>query len=139
MNAALSNPTYKNFDLMAEDMLNPNLVKESSDFFATTDQSEISKLLIDYIQSHGHELRKEKNLLGQIVQSIDGEKIKIPRPITAKQQKIIKSYEEKVHYRWDPKWLRVCRKHVCIPVAIVMLFLLLFTNMSSNWIHVNGK
>jgi hypothetical protein len=140
LNAAMANPTYKNFNTMAGDMMaNQNMLKEGSEFFKTTDRSEISKLLLEYIQSHGHELAHEKNILGQIVQNIDGDKIKLPRPITAKQQKLMKSYEEKVHYRWDPRWLRICRKHLCIPVAIVTFFLLLFANISSNWIYVNGK
>ncbi len=140
VSVAIANPTYKNFTTIADDMMNnQKMLKEGSDFLKTTDQSEISKLLLEYIQSHGHELTDEKNILGQIVQNIDGEKKNIPRPITAKQQKLMKSYEEKVHYRWDPRWLRICRKHLCIPVAIITFFLLLFSNISSNWIYVDGE
>lgn len=138
LNAALINPTYKNFDTIG-DMMNQNMIQESSEFFANTDMSEINKLLLDYIQSHGDELTNEKDFLGQMVTNLDNDSIqKLPRPITAKQQKIIKAYEEKVHYRWDPRWLRMFRKRFCIPVAIITLFFLLFTNASSNWIYVNG-
>lgn len=138
LNAVLENPTYKNFNQIGE-LLNQNFIEEGDNFFATTDQSEISRLLLDYIQTHGNELADEKNFLGQFVKNMDSDKIKTVRPITAKQQKIIRSYEEKVHYRWDPKWLRIFRKRFCIPVAIVTLFFVLFTSFSPNWIYVDNK
>jgi hypothetical protein len=138
LTSTLTNPTYGNFKelkIKGSDML----LKEGSEFFANTDRSEINTLLLEYIQSHGHELINEKNILGQIVSNIDGDKIKVVRPITAKQQKIIRSYEEKVHYRWDPRWLRIFRKRFCIPVAFVTLFFVLFTSIQANWVYVNGK
>lgn len=142
LTSTLTNPTYNNFKEFSKVMSNKNttgLLEEGHDFFANTNTSEINNLLLEYIQSHGHELINEKNVLGQIVSNIDSDKIKIVRPITAKQQKIIRSYEEKVHYRWDPRWLRIFRKRFCIPVAIVTLIFVLFTSVSPNWISVNGN
>lgn len=142
LTSTLTNPTYNNFKEFSKVMSNENttgLLEEGYDFFANTNTSEINHLLLEYIQSHGHELINEKNVLGQIVSNIDSDKIKIVRPITAKQQKIIRSYEEKVHYRWDPRWLRIFRKRFCIPVAIVTLIFVLFTSVSPNWISVNGN
>jgi hypothetical protein len=44
----------------------------------------------------------------------------------------------RINYRWDPKWLRTFRKRICMPIAIITLFLLFFTNLSSNWIYIDG-
>lgn len=65
------------------------------------------------------------------------------RDVLALQQQIKRRKEEKLNYllthRWDPKWLRSTRTSCCIPFAIVALILLVFTNLSSNWVRLDSN
>jgi hypothetical protein len=45
---------------------------------------------------------------------------------------------DSIRYKWNPRWLRLLRKTTCLPVALITLFLLIFTNISSNWIYIEG-
>ena len=43
-----------------------------------------------------------------------------------------------LHHRWDPKWLKTIRKTLCIPFTFTTLIFLLLSNISSNWIKLEG-
>ena len=42
-------------------------------------------------------------------------------------------------HKWDPKWLKKLRKMGCIPLSLVCLVLLVFTNTESHWIRFQGS
>ncbi len=42
-------------------------------------------------------------------------------------------------HRWDPKWLKSVRLYVCLPLSMLTFVFLLFTTISSSWIHFGSK
>ena len=154
LSAALVNPTYKNFNMISDFFKTNPLGNDSTD---AGRNAEITQLVLDYLRTHdithkqGDEDTFEQDLLKSILdkhldktRSLKGDTDKpassLPSMHTQKSLRIKHGTDyNRVYYRWDPRWLRTFRKRLCIPVAIITLLFLLFTNVNSNWIYVDGE
>lgn len=97
-----------------------NLIEESQSFAELNQQTQIGN-------HHSLDYKKASKL------AADVQTVPMKRSMRRSKQKY-----ESLRYRWNPRWLRLLRKTTCLPVAIVTLFLLIFTNLSSNWIYIEG-
>lgn len=113
------------------------------------EMNDISQALLEFLHSNNltdenhffsdfNQVNVSLNPLGQ--QSLDYRKastqaqIQVRKPNRRSRQKY-----DSMRYKWNPRWLRLLRKTTCLPVALITLFLLIFTNLSSNWVYIEGN
>ena len=154
LSAALVNPTYKNFNMISDFFKTNPLGNDSTD---ADRNAEITQLVLDYLQTHDitHKEDDADTFEQDLLKSILDKHLNKTRPVKGDTDKPASSLPimqtqkglkikhgtdyNRVYYRWDPRWLRTFRKRLCIPVAIITLLFLLFTNVNSNWIYVDGE
>ena len=151
-----TNPTYSNFANLLSSLQASHEAKSGFDL------AEVSDALLEYLQ-----LQQSRNNDGQIdyeniesfeefmTQRLETKRLKRSKSSSSvavsKFQSVGKHLMDETNrkqeaslnyalsHRWDPKWLKTMRKKMCIPFTFTTLIFLLLSNVSSNWIKLEGK
>ena len=104
------------------------------EYLQTNNINEESQIFTDLNPSNNFQLANNNN------QSLDYKKASKMASVqnSKRPNRRSKQKYDSLRYSWNPKWLRILRKTTCLPVAIITLFLLIFTNLSSNWVYIEG-
>jgi len=122
------------------------LYNERKSEYETENFEDITNALLDYLQTNNNLNEKSQLIIDlNAVQhssnrnQLDYKKATLLATVHKKPSRNSKQRYDSLRYKWNPKWLRLLRKTTCLPVAIITLLLLIFTNLSSNWIYIEGK
>jgi len=151
-----NNPTYSNFANLLD-----KLQAKDPEIKYGLDLAEISEVLLEYLQVNQAQNDGILNMdnmesFGEFMsQSLEMKRVKNSKSTTSlavsKFQSVGKHLMNEtnrkqeadlnyaLHHRWDPKWLKTIRKTLCIPFTFTTLVFLLLSNISSNWIKLDGK
>ena len=151
-----NNPTYSNFaNLLGKLQAKDPEIKHGLDL------AEISEVLLEYLQVNQAQNNGVLNIdnmesFGEFMsQNLEMKRVKNSRSTASfavsKFQSVGKhlmnetnrkqeaDLHHALHHRWDPKWLKTMRKTLCIPFTFTTLIFLLLSNISSNWIKLDGE
>jgi hypothetical protein len=138
---------HSDFDL--DNLHNNSALYEKPEF-----ANELREVIAEYIQNQNiyfrdpkvqSKLPLNKDFLQQPVKQQQQQQLQQqqqqqqPQQQASKPQQNSDPFRMLRHERWDPYWLDISRKLICTPISLILIFVLIYTNTKTDWIHFNGK